>query len=132
LNRGLGLVALSALVAATGGCGAKQCKSGTVLASFKLDSMTSDADEIDVIVTAAGGAPKETPVMRAGGELSGSIEIDFPKGYPAGNSEVITLVARRAGAQVATATFQGQFPSGCDALSFDLTSTADGGAAEQP
>ena len=94
-----------------------------------FDATTSAADAIDVEVSVDGGAPKSTSLAHNAGDTKGSIEVDFPTGYPEGKRLDVTVIARKAGSLLGTATANvATLPSGCGtvALSFGVTGP-DGG-----
>jgi len=128
------LLAWLAGLALLGGCrSTRSCKQGTLMVEVTFDGPTSGADEIDVAVAIAGGAAKQgSPLQHQVGATAGSIEIDFPNGYPAGEAVQVTLVARKNGAPLATATDTvSALAAGCGTLTMHLAGgAAEGGAAD--
>jgi hypothetical protein len=123
---------LAGLVTAAGCRSTSSCNAGTVLVTVTFDATTSAADAVDVEVSVGGGAPKTTSLPHNAGDASGSIEVDFPSatGYPQGQRLDVTVVARKAGTMLGTATASvAMLPSGCGtlAISFGVTGP-DGGA----
>ena len=121
---------LAGLVTAAGCRSTNPCNAGTVLITVTFDATTSAADAVDVQVSVDGGAAKTSSLPHNAGDTKGSIEIDFPTGYPEGKRLDVTVVAKTAGSTVGTATASvAMLPSGCGtiALSFGVTGP-DGGA----
>src|SRR4051812_16311561 len=78
------LVTLAALAAAGGCRGTNPCKKGTVLVTVTFGGMTGAADKIDVEVR-VGVSPLASKTLDHRSDMSsGSIEVDFPKGYHPG------------------------------------------------
>ena len=120
---------LAGLMTAAGCRSTTPCNAGTVLVTVTFDATTSAADAIDVEVSVDGGAPKSTSLAHNAGDTKGSIEVDFPTGYPEGKRLDVTVIARKAGSLLGTATANvATLPSGCGtvALSFGVTGP-DGG-----
>jgi hypothetical protein len=69
--------------------------------SATFDGSSSGADEVDIEVAVAGGAPKSSTVTHNASASTGSVEVDFAT-YPVGQSIDVTLVARKGGTQVGT------------------------------
>ena len=125
-------MALAGLVTAAGCRSTNACNAGTVLITVTFDATTGPADAIDVQVSVDGGAPKTTSLPHNAGDASGSIEVDFPSGtgYPQGERLDVTVVARKAGGVLGTATASvAVLPSGCGTLALSFGGTGpDGGA----
>jgi Protein of unknown function (DUF1566) len=118
------------MLLAAGGCGStKSCKQGTLLVTVTFDGTTAVADDVEVNVTVAGGAPKETTLVHKSGMTSGSIEIDFPVVYPQGQRVDVTVVALNDGATLGTTTGTVQsLAAGCGTLALAISGGAfDGG-----
>ncbi len=81
------------LAAGCGG-GTRACKSGTLLVHVTLDE---PADTLDISVTTGGGQPITATAPLPSGTSSGTIEVDFPSGYPAGQSVTVAITASSAG-----------------------------------
>jgi hypothetical protein len=85
-------VSLFALALALAGCvNVFPCRPDTVLLSFRLGGASLRADTLAVAVSVDGGAPHSSSV-KLQGSVSGSAEIQFPHGFPAGHT--ITIVVR--------------------------------------
>ena len=121
------LVACGALVVTASGCGkTRACKAGTVLVTAS-GSAADGADSLSLDISVGGGAPKTvTSPWRNGG---GTIEIDFPAGYPRGQTVTVAATALQAGTAIATATATVTLADACEplALSFGGSGGTDGG-----
>jgi hypothetical protein len=121
---------LAALIAA--GCSkTESCRTGTLFLNVGLGAYTN-ADELDVDVSIAGGAdggvPRHTVLTLKPGHPTGGVEVDFPDGYPTDKSVTVTLTLRSMGAEVAQQVSPvSALPPGCTALTVDFAA-ADGGA----
>ena len=125
----LGLLALAALAAGTSCGSTKACKDGTLFLTLTFDGTTSSADQVTVQVTPSGGASRMSTLEHQAGATVGTVEIDFPQGYPAGSQVQVTVTASKAGAAIATATGTVVLTSGCSALAIALGGGGqDGGA----
>jgi hypothetical protein len=124
------LLLISALVIA--GCSkTESCRSGTLFLSVNLGPYTS-ADELDVDVAVPdsvdGGGPRHTMLTLKAGSASGGVEVEFPAGYPTGQTVMVTLTLRSSGTQLAQRALTIlALPPSCTARSVDF-STSDGGA----
>jgi hypothetical protein len=104
------------------GCGstARPCVPGKLVVTFHLDDVTRGADTIEVEVTIGGGTTVRTS-PHSPGTSDGTIEIDFPDGYPAGSRIDVTLIAMQSlsalGARTGTVS---ALAAKCDALAIDL------------
>ena len=125
----LGLLAVAALGAGTNCGSTKACKDGTLFLTLAFDGTTSSADQVTVQVTPSGGASRMSTLEHQAGATVGTVEIDFPQGYPAGSQVQVTVTASKAGAAIATATGSVVLSSGCSALAIALgVGGQDGGA----
>ncbi len=109
---------VAALVA--GGCHVTaQCRAGTVFVDL---AGAQGADALHVVVSAGGRVlTGDQPYAGQSG-----IEIDFPDGYPSGQSIEITVTARAGGSDVANGTLSSTLPGGCAHLSMSLVSLGGG------
>jgi hypothetical protein len=74
----------------------RACREYTLYVAVRFDSVSADADVMYVFVTIDGMASASTQKQRVPGTTSGTLEIDFPGGYPAGHTvsvEVRTLLS---------------------------------------
>src|ERR1041384_6335744 len=85
-------VGLCALVAFAGvGCDTeKSCKPGTVFVQVEPGSNVT-ANELWIDVSVSGGAPVRSVLSIPSGSRGGGVEIDFPSGYPSGQSVEISV-----------------------------------------
>jgi hypothetical protein len=104
------------------GCGstARPCVPGKLVVTFHLDDVTRSADTIEVEVTMEGVTTVLTS-PHSPGTSDGTIEIDFPDGYPAGSRIDVTLIAMQSisalGARTGTVS---ALAAKCDALAIDV------------
>ena len=126
---------LMAIVATLGGCGGtNDCKPGTLFVSLQLNGASATADQLDIAVQ-AGGTTRNASVTRTGGGSSGTVEVDFANGYPAGMAVVVSVNARRGGLAVGVGSSSATLSAGCAKLSivvndvggegFDLAASGD-------
>src|SRR5438094_908788 len=64
------------------------------------------------------------------GSAHGTVEVDFPSGYPAGRSVVVTVAALDAGAVVGSGSAQTTLTAACATLAVDVVGDAGAGVAE--
>jgi hypothetical protein len=123
------LVLVSALVIAA--CSkVESCRSGTLFLNVNLGRYTS-ADELDVDVSVTGAidgnSPRHTVLTLKAGATSGGVEVEFPSGYPTGETVTVTLTLLSGGTQLAERALTiSSLPPGCTTASVDFTAT-DGG-----
>ena len=96
-----------------------------------LDSASAAADTLTVSVTVAGGTATVTNLTHVPGQTGGTVEVDFPKGYPQGQTVIVSLVASRAGATVGTGTMSRLLSGGCETVSVSVTAGGNDGGAGQ-
>ena len=120
------LVACGVLVVTVSSCGkTRACKAGTVLVTAG-GSAADGADTLSLDISVGGGAPKTvTAPWRAGG---GTIEIDFPAGYPRGQTVTVAATALQAGTAIATATATVTLTDACEPLALSFGGSGDGGS----
>ena len=135
---GLGLLAVAGALA---GCSkVESCRPGTLFLTVALGPYASSAGKLDVDVTLsamadAGSAPQQTELTLKPGSQRGGVEVQFPAGYPAGQSATVTLtLLSGAGAELAERVVTELLPSGCGAVTVDFGLTdagtdAGGGAS---
>jgi hypothetical protein len=86
---------LAAALLAVAGCGsAPQCATGTLLVEVTLAGPALAADTLDVAIVIDGGAAMKTSIAKPAGSAAGSIEVDFPSGYPSNRTVTVTVTAR--------------------------------------
>ena len=90
------VVALAALALGVAGCGSTNtCKSGTLLVTLTFDAATATATQLVVDVSAPGASPRQHQLDHQAGMTTGTIEIDFPDGYAAGQTVQVTVTRLR-------------------------------------
>ena len=124
---------LAALVGIAAGAGCKttdSCNPGTVFATVDFDSATAAANMLDIQVSIDGGTAKSSQLAHTPGDAQGTVEIDFPSGYPTGKRVDVTIVARSGQTVLGSQTAHiPSLPSGCMTLSFRFSGGgSDGGA----
>ncbi|HEY2749426.1 MAG TPA: hypothetical protein VGL86_32630 [Polyangia bacterium] len=106
----LGIVIVAVVLVA--GCGkrTKQCAPGTL---FLEVTLAAPADTLDVSITTGSDSPVDQTVTLTSGTTSGSIEIDFPHGYPSGQAVTVMLTATSAGTVVGSGQGSVTLSAGC-------------------
>ena len=111
------------LAFAVGGCTFKNsCKKGTVLVRASFDGTARTADELDVVVQIDQGPTMTNQLAGPGGQSSGTLEIDFPGGYPTGATLTATVSARLGGVVVAEGSGAVMLDSGCTNVTLAIAS----------
>src|ERR1041384_6268102 len=85
------LLLWGAMIATSACTSTRPCRNGTLLVSVSLDATTAPADKLTVAVKIAGGTPAMTPLDHQPGQASGTVEVDFPAGYPQGQMVTVTV-----------------------------------------
>jgi hypothetical protein len=111
LSTGLALAALAAALASGAAC-ERACKPGTLFLDIDLGS-SRGADTLQVDVTVTGGTTKHTTRTLSGGPTTGTLEIDFPSGYPDGKRVDLELTATKSGATLGTIAVSVTLASSC-------------------
>lgn len=78
----------------------RPCRTLTLLVTVALDEVSVQADRVDVDVTIDGTPSKANNFTHTPGDAQGTIEIDFPSGYPAGHTIDLTVRADAAGTTI--------------------------------
>ncbi|MGZ3438357.1 MAG: hypothetical protein ACXVDD_02530, partial [Polyangia bacterium] len=120
------LVPLVALLLA--GCGVHRCKAGTLLVAVELVGPAIGADALLVDVSSDGGTPAHTRLDHKTGAASGTIEIEFPGGYPTGAPVTVTVTALQSGQTLARAMAIALLGAGCDTTSVRVGDVDVGGS----
>jgi hypothetical protein len=121
-------VALMMLLGLVGGCDkVNRCKDGTVLLSFSLTGAAASADRF-LLATAIDDGPAKTADVPVAGMPNGTVEIDFPRGYPKGQRLSVTLTAKQGDATVGT----GGATTTLDAACATLGVTVIGEPSQEP
>jgi hypothetical protein len=96
----------------------RQCKSGTAFLTIHFDAASAQADQLQVILS-LDGMTQMSSVHRGPGATS-TVEVDFDKGYPAGKSLDITVVASSGSMEIGRGHLVMPLSPGCSALSLDV------------
>jgi uncharacterized delta-60 repeat protein len=96
------------------------CKDGTVFLNLTYDSVAAAADKVEVDVSVGGGAPVTTLLTHSNGATSGSVEVDFPKGYPQGQTITVTIRARAGSNVIGMGTAMTTLTASCQALAIGV------------
>jgi hypothetical protein len=102
------------------------------MVTVELDAATQAADGLLVTVTAPDANPPPTAknFPRQPGTAAGTIEVDFPAGYPTGGQVTVSVAAQKSGVILATAAGTvDSLPAGCATLTIDFgrgDASADG------
>jgi hypothetical protein len=97
----------------------ESCRPGTLFLTVELGPYYATADRLDVDVTleaagdAAASAPKHTELTLKPGSRSGGVEVQFPDGYEAGRTAMITLTLFSGGSSLAGRLVTPVLPPGC-------------------
>ena len=117
------------LALAAAGCGkTRACKSGTLFVHVD-GAAAAGADTLALAISIGGGAAKDVSVAWKGS--SGTVEIDFPSGYPSGQTVSVVATATQAGVALATGSGNVTLGAKCEALTLTLSAGAgDGGSGD--
>jgi len=99
----------------------RPCRALTMLVTVQLDAATARADRIDVDVSLDGAPSKSNTFGHLPGDPRGTVEIDFPSGYPAGHTAGLTVRAYVAGNVIGTGTAALALPQDCATVEVDAT-----------
>lgn len=105
------------------GCGNATCKDKTLFVTFSLAGL-SGADGVDVSVAVAGGVSKVSHVALPSTVTKPSIEIDFPNGYPSGQSVTVEVDVKAAAVLVGSGSATVTLTGSCATASVALTPAA--------
>ncbi len=101
----------------------RPCAEGTLFVSVSLDAQTKQADRLQVQISVGSGAPMLTTLDHVVGKDQGSIEIQFPNGYPVGQTIHVTLIAVAGGSTLGQATFEATLTAGCGSAEIAIGSS---------
>ena len=104
----------------------RACKSNTLLVTVTLDSAAAMADKLIIAVTVGSGAPKMNTLDHTPGQTSGTVEVDFPSGYPSGQKVNVAVTATHAGSPVGSGSSDSTLSAGCEAVSVSVTGGGGG------
>ncbi len=124
--RTLALILLGALT----GCGStRPCKGGTVFVTVTLDGAARAATNVEVdIQTDAGDHRSGIFAVRSVG--AGSVEIDFPAGYPEGQTVTVRVNALQGAGTIATGRATFTAAPGCSAVAVGIGDDDGGGGCD--
>ena len=123
-------LAVSAL--SLGACGkTESCRPDTLFLTVELSPYTTaDQLDVDVVLDAAGdaaaSAPKHGQLALKPGARSGGVEVQFPDGYQAGRTAMLTLTLLSGGSSLATRVETPVLSPGCSTLTVDFGATDAG------
>jgi hypothetical protein len=125
--------AVLAFALAVAGCGDKACRDQTIFLNINVDGPASGADTLDIAIVVNGGAPK-TVTVGVAGVSTGSLEIDFPNGYPSGGTVVLAATALAGGMSLASQVVSVVLSDSCESTTLDFVNATvgDGGDASMP
>ena len=123
------LLAATLLTAAslTSSCtSTRACKTSTLLVTISLDGTSAMADKLSIAVMVATAAPTTNTLNHTAGQSSGTVEIDFPNGYPKGQKVNVAVTATKAGAPVGAGSADIVLGDGCESVSVSVTGSSGG------
>ncbi len=120
MRRCLALVALAAFAQCTN---VARCKDGTLLVTLTLAGDAAQTDQLRIAVAVDGGTPFSTSVSHVLGQATGTIEVDFPSGYPQGHSVTVDVTAATASGVVGENSASAALSSGCATLPLTVMAT---------
>jgi hypothetical protein len=105
-----------------------RCRSGTALLTVLLDGAAANADDL-LVKAQLSGAPVMTQPFPWPGGASGTLELRFPSGYPAGGHVEVQVLARKSGQIVGTGSAVATLPPGCATFDVRVAASVDDGGA---
>ena len=120
------LLVLGAASVALGfaGCGStRTCRDGTLFVTVDFVASGASAEKVTIDVKPEGAPLRTETFDHTPGAAEGTVEVDFPDGYQAGNRVTIVLTARKNGLPFSTITSTVTLASGCSSLSMQLGAT---------
>jgi hypothetical protein len=121
-TKALAFAVTSMLVA---GCGNKDCRPNTSLIEITYDSITVAADQIEVALSYQGeSSPQISQLRHPSGATTGSIQIDFPKGYQAGRSLTVVVTALKGNLPLGSVTDTFSLMPNCTVRQLHLSATS--------
>jgi hypothetical protein len=115
---------------ALGGCGTRACKDGTVFLTISLAEMARGASLVAVEAAVDGGDDIIGNFMLRSVD-GGTVEIDFPSGYPEGKNVTLHVSATMGAATLATSRLSFVAQPGCTPVSITVGGL-DGGSTCDP
>src|SRR5688572_10766724 len=111
--RGLLLGASLCLVACGG---TKPCKDGTLFLNVSFVGASTDADSLTIEATVGGGQSRSATAPGPNGQSSGTIQVEFGEGYPAGKTLLVCVTANKGGSVVGFGTGSVDLSGACGSL----------------
>jgi Right handed beta helix region len=115
----------AAILLAAGCGGTKSCKDKTVLVSLTLGQGAAAADSFDVTVVVGTNTLTANGIARKSQAATGTLEIDFPDGYPSGQSIEVTVTAKQGGTLVGTGMNGTTLRNACATLGIQIGAPED-------
>ena len=112
-------VALVLALFAAGCGGVRACRASSILVSLAFPDAGAGADTLELDV-AIDGTPSKVNMFPLAGQTAGTVEIDFPSGWPAGHVVMLRARATAQGSQVAVGQTTITLPDGCATATIDL------------
>jgi len=104
----------------------RACKTNTLLVTISLDGTAATADKLSIAVTVGSAAPTMSSLNHTAGQASGTVEIDFPNGYPKGQKVNVGVTATKASAPVGSGSADIVLGDGCESVSVSVTGSSGG------
>jgi hypothetical protein len=104
------------------------CRPGTVFVSVDLGGYTT-ATHLDVDVSVGGATPQHT-TLPTGGARRGGVEVQFPGGYPGGDSVTIVVTLRQSTTPLAMRSVQIDLTDDCGSVDVDFGGVDGGGGGQ--
>jgi hypothetical protein len=107
------------------GCPASnRCKTGTLLIDIDRTGAAADGGTLRLDVSVDGGSPVRTDIPVSAGQSRGTVQVEFPAGYPEGATVSVTATSLSGATELASQTGSIRLAARCEALELRL-----GGAA---
>jgi hypothetical protein len=109
-----------------GGCPQSQpCRDGTLFVDLTLAGGAGAADRLSVTLQLDGQRFNDDDVIYAG-QSSYGLEVQFPSGYPTGQTVIVTVAARQGDVALASAMVTVRFDAACVRLPLTLSTPVAG------
>jgi hypothetical protein len=128
--RAAALLGLLTLGAASSCGGTRACKGGTVLVTIQLGDLARAATNVQVDADVDNDHLSGIYAFQTTG--SGTVEIDFPSGYPEGKQVSVRVTALKGAAKIVSARTVFTASAGCTAVPITVGSGDDGGMSCDP
>jgi cysteine-rich repeat protein len=119
------LACASLLALACAGCGTRACKDGTLLVDVTFNGGIANGTQIAVDVSVGNAAPVHSTLSGPNGAGEGTIEVDFPSGYPAGSAVTVTVTVTQGASALGRSSATATLAPGCSTLQLALGGAAD-------